>query len=84
MRQTHKLSHAEWRQVKALPPVQGVALEWWRLKALSVGLDSSTLLMCDDGWRFTGLPLGHGKHWCYPIELKCRYKPPVEIEVKNG
>ena len=83
MRKAFKLNHAEWRQVRALPPVQGIALQWWHNKAISLGLDPKTLLMCDDGWRFTGLPLGHGKHWCWPIDLKCRFIPKLEIEVVN-
>lgn len=77
MRQTYKLTNEEWRKFNRLEPELGVAFAFWWAVANDRKLDSSTLLSERDGKAFSGLPLGHGKHWCYPHSLQCK-NPPSE------
>ena len=73
MRTKHQLTDVELSKFRRLPPYQNEALSFWRWIAKSRNLDPKTLIT--NGRDFTGLPVGHGKHWCFPIPLKCRKKP---------
>jgi hypothetical protein len=43
---------------------------WWGV-ARSRGLDYTTIIgQSGDCMSFTALPLGHGRHWCFPSALK--------------
>jgi hypothetical protein len=77
MRQTFELSVVEKRQFARLKPVQGEALAFWGHAAYIRGMDPDTVL--SDGGKFSALPMGHNKWWCYPSKLKCS-KPPIYIE----
>lgn len=70
MRQEIKLTELEKARFWRLPPRPGAALRFWKEVALARGLDPDTVL--GYGSKATALPLGHGKHWCYPALLKCR------------
>lgn len=62
-------------------PKDGEAYAFWRGVAYDRGLDYQTILGIEGRQHeFTALPLGHGKHWCYPLSLKCRNAPPKFIE----
>ena len=74
-RQTHSLSDQEFQQFKRLrfDPFQNAALAFWGRVATSRGLDPDTII--SEVPLFSGLPRGHGKHWCYPLTLKCKGRP---------
>lgn len=48
---------------------------FWQAVAAARGLDHKTIINKPDG-SFTALPLGHGKHWCWPSPLNLS-PPPV-------
>jgi hypothetical protein len=73
-----KLSRAEQDHFNDLRPLPGEALDFWRAVAVTRGLDPQTILPVRlGGWDFTGLPVGHSHHWCWPIPLKCKHKPAM-------
>ena len=62
-------------------PKDGEAYAFWRGVAYDRGLDYQTILGIEGRpHEFTALPLGHGKHWCWSLTLKCRHAPPKFIE----
>lgn len=75
MRQTYQLEPFEQRQFWKLRPVQGEALFFWGKIARNRGLDPTSLITDGRNGKFTGLPLNHDQHWCYPIPLRCSKKP---------
>lgn len=72
-RQFYSLTKQELYQFRKLRPEEGQAIDFWARVAISRGLDPQTII--SDRKGFSGLPDGHGKHWCYPIRLKCRKRP---------
>lgn len=75
LRHKIELTDAERQLFRKLPPLPGAAFRFWHTVAGARGLDSETILTDDRGVS-TALPLGHKKHWCWPIPLKCMRKPP--------
>ena len=62
-------------------PKDGEAYAFWRGVAYDRGLDYQTILGIEGRpQEFTALPMGHSKHWCYPLTLKCRNPPPKFVE----
>lgn len=82
MRRKYTLSETELKQFRALRyhPFQNMAFNFWAKVANARGLDPKSIISA--GETFTGLPVGHGKHWCFPIPLKCN-KAPVYKEREN-
>lgn len=84
MRQKHILTKEEYTKLKKLPygePDHGH--DFWATVALSRGLDPETVIGdFEEIEYFTALPLGHGKHWCYPYSLKCK-RSPKSIKIKE-
>lgn len=78
MRQKFRLSLTEYRQFSRLKPFEGEAFQFWCRVAKSRGLDPASII--SNGEYFTGLPKDHGKHWCFPIPLKCQRKPSYTEE----
>lgn len=74
MRQKHELSHEEFTDFNKLYPAPGAALAFWRRVAKARGLDPKSIM--SNGLSFTGLPEGHGQHWCFPSPLNCAKPPP--------
>ena len=75
MRQYHKLTPQELSRFNNLRPVQNEALMFWATVAKARGLDPASLIGDENGRSFSGLPLGHGLHWCAPYPLTCKHKP---------
>lgn len=73
MRAKFELSHDEQQKFRRLQPYQGEALAFWATVARSRGLDPKSVL--SDAPSFSGLALGHGKHWCFPAPIECKKKP---------
>jgi hypothetical protein len=51
---------------------------FWREVCARRGLDAATVIG-GVGGAFTALPVGHGRHWCWPMALRCRSAPPEEF-----
>jgi hypothetical protein len=77
MREQYHLTPIELRKFNRIPPFQNEALGFWSWVARSRGLDPETVISESNSQqvRFTALPIGHGKAWCYPMPLKCKKKP---------
>lgn len=73
LRQTFQLTVLEQKRFRRLKPVPGEAVDFWKLAAHERGMDPDTVI--SNGKGFSALPYGHGKHWCYPIALKCKKRP---------
>lgn len=73
MRTKHQLTPIELAKFNRLPPYQGEAIAFWKWIAKTRNLDSRSIV--STGQNFTALPVGHGKHFCYPLSLKCKKKP---------
>jgi hypothetical protein len=70
----------EYKEYRHLKDEEGVAFEFWGRVALSRGLDYQTIIFEDETvgyFRFTALPLGHNKDWCWPMPLKCITDPSL-------
>lgn len=67
------LSSQERDSFNDIRPVEGAARTFWRAIAHERGLDPASVMQ----WRgrFSGLPAGHDRHWCYPLPLQCRLRP---------
>lgn len=74
-RQKYELTEIEYREFQRLPPFEGFAWKFCRVAEVR-GLDYQTLLT--NGRSFTGMPVGHGLHWCAPLKLKCIKPPPAD------
>ena len=68
------LSPQENRKRRRLKPQPGAAFSFWKDKAQELGLDHRTIMMGDEE-HYSGLPLGHNRHWCYPYDLICKERP---------
>ena len=82
MRQKHTLTDAEQKEFWQLNQksqtnraVAGEAWTFWRKVAAARNLDPTTLIGKDWAAELSGLPIGHGKHWCYPSPLQCQHRP---------
>jgi hypothetical protein len=72
-RTEYRLTAKEVDQLNQLPKFQGEAIKFWTGAAIARGLDYKTIIgNTQDHASFTALPVGHGKHWCYPALLKVR------------
>ena len=72
-RATYHLQGEQITRLQQLPTAQwatGVAFRFWRELCGELGLDVKSVITLP-GYRFTALPLNHGKHWCWPYPLKC-------------
>jgi len=68
----------------ALWPDAGLAFRFWATVAAARGLDYRSIIGNPlDRESFTALPLGHGKHWCWPASLRC-HKPPPEFVIRDA
>lgn len=58
---------------------------FWRSVAQARGLDPASIIgnSVDPDGSFTALPLGHGKHWCWPAPLHVK-KPPELVYPVNA
>ena len=77
-REKHHLAAEEIDAFERLPPVPERVRDFWRDAAMTRGLDPKSVLAADiwhDRYSFTALPLGHGKHWCWPMALGCGPRP---------
>lgn len=78
-RETFRLSPEESALFRSLLPHQEVAWSFWKRVANSRSLDYKSIIGNPfDRESFTALPLKHGKHWCWPHELKCA-RSPIEF-----
>ena len=78
-RVTIKLTPEERRSHRRLKPVPGEAFAFWAKVSRARDLDYSTIIF--DSGSYTALPFDHGKHWCWPIDLKCPKKAKhIKIE----
>lgn len=80
MRRVFKLTDEEILRFERLPPIQGAAFDFWDKVAETRGLDPKTFIYHGvTRYEFSGLPLGHGKYWCWPMPLACKHIPiPME------
>lgn len=77
-RETYELTAEEVSQLENLRGWPGVAFDFWRKVATRLGVDPKTIIHdFIDRRKFTGLPAGHGKWWCFPIPLECLKRPPA-------
>lgn len=88
MRKTFKLTEIERHDFQQLnrksltnQAVPGEAWAFWKAVAVARGLDYKTLIGKDWAAEFSGLPLDHGKPWCYPLTLKCQHLPPQTVSL---
>jgi hypothetical protein len=82
MRKTFRLSDLEFRQFRNLNPFPHDAIAFWKRMAIARGCDPRSVI--SNGATFTALPEGHGKHWCYPIPLKCKRRSPYFEKKDHG
>lgn len=74
-RQLIKLDPKEWSDFHDIRN-EAQAWRFWQAVANERGLDPHSLYSSDGTvQKVSGLPLGHGKHWCWPVPLKCKYDP---------
>ena len=73
MRQKFELDKYEWDKFTRLRPIDGEAIRFWAQAAKTRNLDPKSVISA--GRTFTALPEGHGKHWCFPVSLKCKKTP---------
>lgn len=69
-RQALVLTPEEQARFDKLRPEMGEAYRFWRHVAHSRGLDYQTII--GDDFRFSALPYGHTKHWCWPSQLRVK------------
>ena len=68
--------HAEWKKL-AYKVTEGCAVDFWGTVAEDRGLDAKSIICyLERPDEFTALPVGHGKHWCWPMQLACKSPPP--------
>jgi hypothetical protein len=74
-----KFNDIVWQQCRG--QFKGDAFAFWREAAANRGIDYRTIISKPDrSYEFTALPMGHNRHWCHPMSLKCRNAPPKFIE----
>ena len=69
-RQRYSLTKSELKDFWNLKPEMGAALDFWARVAISRGLDPKSII--SDRKGFSGLPVGHGKPWCFPYKLRLK------------
>lgn len=76
-RQPYYLTAEEIKRFEQLRAIEDAAVWFWKGVAIDRGLDPGSLLhdMQLRPQRFTALPAGHGKAWCFPWPLKCAGDP---------
>jgi hypothetical protein len=76
LRNSYSLTDKETKKFSALPQEEGHAWEFWATVARQRGLDPYSIIgdAEGDGTRFSAMPYGHGKDWCWPMPLKCQRK----------
>jgi hypothetical protein len=88
LRQEYQMSEFWYRVIRGLrtdSKAAGIAFTFWKKMGDQLGFDYKSVLPHPDksNWFFTALPLDHGKHWCYPVSLKCKQNPnEVLVEVE--
>jgi hypothetical protein len=81
MRESFKLTSPERDRFNDLRSDQGEAFKFWKAIAAAHNLDYKSIISDERGsFTFTALPLDHDKHWCWPMELKCK-RPAVAISL---
>jgi hypothetical protein len=74
---TDRLTPDECEAFRRLIQTRESAWKFWEQVAARRGFDPATILAVDgQPHAFSGLPNGHGKHWCWPAPLHC-IKPPA-------
>jgi hypothetical protein len=72
-REAYRLTAEEreaFRSLRGWPPES--AFMFWKDIASSRARDYRTIIGVEgDPLTFTALPVGHRKHWCWPMPLKC-------------
>ena len=76
-RQHFTLTPGEQSEFNYLRPIPGEALAFWGRVAFDRGLNPKTIIADHRG--FSGLPLSHKKHWCFPMPLHCSRRPTFAI-----
>lgn len=82
LRESYVLTKEERREFLSLPknnPFSAPeAWNFWDKVARRLSVDVFSILTDETSMgyvRFTALPLGHDKQWCYPYTLKCTTDP---------
>lgn len=71
IRNSYALTDKEAKKFRSLPPEEGHAWAFWGDVAHSRGLDPYSIIGdTRDGTKFTAMPYGHGKDWCFPLPIK--------------
>src|SRR5579885_1092405 len=81
-RNTYRLTPAERISFANLRPFfdASAVFRFWGQVARSRGLDPATVIGVPfQPDAFTALPWDHGRHWCWPMPLRCR-RPASEIQ----
>lgn len=81
-RNEYVLDRHEKNAFDRLPPVAGAAWDFWKEVAKTRGLDYRSILPSYRAYRFTALPLNHGKWWNYPYSRFCANQPPRLAEAQ--
>ena len=79
MRRAFVLTAHEQDQLNRLRSAPGEAFEFWKAIAAKLGVDYRTVIGTDEQ-NFSALPVGHGKHWCFPYSLACKSRRPQVVE----
>jgi hypothetical protein len=75
-RKTYELTPQEASELRSLREVPGEAFKFWKRVAERCVVDPSTIIgITNNRSKFTALPFGHGKWWCWPSALECAHKP---------
>ena len=77
-RTTHTLTPQEADELRLIPPFPEFAWTFWRKVSAARGLDARSAIGGDRG-TFSALPAGHGRHWCWPVQLTCSAPPPAAM-----
>lgn len=60
------------------------ARDWWGQVAHLNGIDPGSIIHSSiDSTKFTALPIGHGKHWCWPSPLQMIVRPEQVLKVSK-
>lgn len=71
-RQTFELLELDYNKLKAMNSPTHI-WDFWNSIAFVLALDPKSII--GEGGKFSGLPVGHGKQWCYPHALQARHRP---------
>ena len=73
MRKEYTLTDNEFGAFRKLGNYPEEGFDFWRDVARARNLDYKTIIGNVTNQRsFTALPVGHGKHWCFPLPLKVK------------